>query len=227
MAYHSVWTADWTAIDTVLLDMDGTLLDLRFDNQFWQEQVPLRYAQTNAMPLAAAKAALAPLFVAKQGTLDWYCLDYWSRELKLDLEALKREVREDIRWLPHAEEFVLELRRRGKRVLLATNAHPKTLAVKNEHLDFHGHFDAVYSSHQFGAPKETQRFWRAFAAAEAFQPQRSLFVDDSVSVLRAAREYGIGHICAIAKPDSAQPRREITEFAAVDSVAELLASLRS
>ena len=31
---------DWTSIDTVLLDMDGTLLDLRFDNWFWQEHVP-------------------------------------------------------------------------------------------------------------------------------------------------------------------------------------------
>ena len=27
-------------VDTVLLDMDGTLLDLAFDNYFWQKLVP-------------------------------------------------------------------------------------------------------------------------------------------------------------------------------------------
>ncbi len=30
----------WQNIDTVLLDMDGTLLDLAFDNFFWQKLVP-------------------------------------------------------------------------------------------------------------------------------------------------------------------------------------------
>ena len=33
---------DWTSIDTVLLDMDGTLLDLHYDNAFgfvkWEQQ---------------------------------------------------------------------------------------------------------------------------------------------------------------------------------------------
>ncbi|HBT55971.1 MAG TPA: haloacid dehalogenase, partial [Pseudomonas sp.] len=31
---------NWNAIDTVLLDMDGTLLDLHFDNHFWLEHMP-------------------------------------------------------------------------------------------------------------------------------------------------------------------------------------------
>jgi 5'-nucleotidase len=31
---------DWNNIDTVLLDMDGTLLDLAFDSQFWLQDVP-------------------------------------------------------------------------------------------------------------------------------------------------------------------------------------------
>ena len=35
---------DWSCIDTVLLDMDGTLLDLHFDNFFWSEHLPRTYA---------------------------------------------------------------------------------------------------------------------------------------------------------------------------------------
>ena len=39
----------WPEIHTVLLDMDGTLLDLRFDNHFWRELVPERYAERHGL----------------------------------------------------------------------------------------------------------------------------------------------------------------------------------
>ena len=35
---------DWEEIDTILLDMDGTLLDLNYDLHFWLEHLPLIYA---------------------------------------------------------------------------------------------------------------------------------------------------------------------------------------
>jgi hypothetical protein len=34
---------DWSEIETVMLDMDGTLLDLSFDNYFWRSVVPEYY----------------------------------------------------------------------------------------------------------------------------------------------------------------------------------------
>lgn len=36
---------NWKTIDTVLLDMDGTLLDLHFDNHFWLSLVPQEFKQ--------------------------------------------------------------------------------------------------------------------------------------------------------------------------------------
>jgi 5'-nucleotidase len=213
---------DWGRIDTVLLDMDGTILDLKFDNTFWSELVPARFAAVRGLELEAAKAHLYSAYAAKQGTLDWYCLEYWTRELDLDLEELKREAHELIAWLPQAEEFVRRVRTLGKRLALVTNAHTTTLAIKDEHLDFRGHFDAVYSSHTFGSPKESAPFWSALMAAERFDRARTLFVDDSLPVLRAARDFGVGWIYAIARPDSSQPRREIAEFPAVTSIDELM-----
>ncbi len=117
---------------------------------------------------------------------------------------------------------MLRVRAIGKRLALVTNAHPATLAVKDEQLDFRGHFDALYSSHRFGAPKEDAQFWRALQTTERFDPQRTLFIDDSLPVLRAARAHGLRWIVAIAHPDSSQPRRRIEDFPAVDSIHELM-----
>lgn len=213
---------DWSAIDTVLLDMDGTLLDLRFDNYFWLEVLPERYAQRHELSLQAARAALAPRFVAKQGTLDWYCIDFWSRELSLDIAELKREVCAHVRFLPGAERFLQALHARGHQPVLVTNAHRDVLAIKAAQTGLARHFRHVVSSHDFGAPKEHPQFWSQLQAQLAFDPARCLFVDDSIPVLNAARAHGIGHIFAIARPDSTQHVRQIEGFAAVERVEELL-----
>lgn len=212
----------WNEIDTVLLDMDGTLLDLRFDNFFWQELVPERYAQRHELTLDAARAALMPRFTATQGTLDWYCIDFWTRELALDVAALKHEVRGHVRFLPGAERFLQALSRRPVRTVLVTNAHLGTLAIKAAQTGVTRYFDRVVSSHQFGVPKEHPEFWSKLEAELDFDPGRSLFVDDSPPVLRAARRHGIGQIFAISRPDSTQDVRDVREFAAVEAVELLL-----
>jgi len=214
--------AHWASIDTVLLDLDGTLLDLAFDNRFWSQCVPAAWARANSIDAPQARELLAPRFRACQGTLNWYCLDYWSRELRLDLAALKRAESHRIGWLPGAREFLQRVRRHGKRLVLLTNAHPTTLAIKDARTQVISHFDATFSSHLFGAPKEQARFWQAFGRAEPYEPARSLFVDDSVPVLHAARAAGIGTLFAVRRPDTSIPARLHEDFASVDAVAELL-----
>jgi 5'-nucleotidase len=212
----------WSRIETVLLDLDGTLLDLAFDSQFWNERVPQAWAQQRAIPLEQARAELKPRFAAREGTLDWYCIDYWSRELALDIRSLKEDAAHGIRWLPGACEFLRRVRALSKRLVLITNAHPVTLAIKDARTAVISHFDAGFSSHVFGAPKEDPQFWRELAKVEQFDPARSLFVDDSLSVLRAARAAGVGLISAVRKPDSSSAARTQQEFPAVDAIGELL-----
>ncbi len=215
-------TAAWQRIDTVLLDLDGTLLDLAFDSHFWGERIPAAFAQQRAITLEQARAELRPLFEACEGTLDWYCIDYWSRELRLDIRALKQDHAHGIRWLPGAREFLQRVRALRKRLVLITNAHPTTLAIKDARTAVISYFDAGFSSHVFGAPKEQARFWRELAKVEQFDPARSLFVDDSAGVLLAARAAGVGLIYAVRKPDSSLGPRTHRDFPAVDSVADLL-----
>ena len=213
---------DWSAIDTVFLDMDGTLLDLAFDNWFWQELVPHRYALQHGLGTAESKALLAPKFRAAAGTIDWYCIDHWTRELGLDIGTIKRAAAAKVSFLPGAEEFLQRLRERGKRCVLVTNAHPETLAIKNERVALIRHFDASYSAHPFAAPKEHPDFWRRLGATEPFVPSRTLFVDDSLPVLDNARRFGIGWLRAVRRPDSGQPPKETGGFVAVDRVLDLL-----
>lgn len=213
---------DWSAIDTVLLDMDGTLLDLRFDNWFWQELIPRRYAAAHGLSPAQTNGVLAPKFGEVKGTLQWYCIDYWSRELGLDIGSIKREALQEVSFLPGAEEFLLKLKDSGKRRVLVTNAHPGTLGLKNEQLALTQYFDACYSTHAFSCPKEDAAFWPRLAAAERFAPQRTLFVDDSLSVLDAARNFGIGWLRAVRLPDSGRPPQHTGDYAAVDRVADLM-----
>jgi 5'-nucleotidase len=212
----------WDQIDTVLLDMDGTLLDLRFDNYFWLEVLPLHYAQRHDLSLEAARARLTPLFVAKQGTLDWYCIDFWTRELSLDIAQLKREVREHVRFLPGAERFLQTLHARGLDPVLVTNSHRGVLEIKTGQTGVARYFRRIISSHDLGVPKEHAEFWTKLQAQLAYDPARCLFVDDSVTVLNAARAHGIGQIFAISRPDSTQHARSVDGFATVERIEQLL-----
>ena len=212
---------NWAKIDTVLLDMDGTLLDLRFDNWFWRELVPSRYAALHGISLAAARAVLEPKFQAAQGTLQWYCIEHWTRELNLDIASIKQAVRHEIGYLAGAENFLLKLKESGKRRVLVTNAHPLTLAIKDARLGLTLHFDACYSTHAFDAPKEQAQFWPRLHAAEPFVRERTLMIDDSVPVLDAAHGFGVGWLRAVSRPDSAQSAQLTGRHAAIDRVADL------
>jgi putative hydrolase of the HAD superfamily len=222
MAQAATFAVDWNAIDTVLVDMDGTLLDLAFDNYFWLDVVPERYARRHGLSVAESRAALAPRFAAKVGTLDWYCLDHWTRDLGLDLKTLKREHREHIRFLRGAPEFLAAVRGRRKRLCIVTNAHRDTFEVKAEHTGIDKLVDGVVCSHDFAAPKESADFWRALERHEPFDGARTLLIEDSLAVLAAARSHGVQHTVAIRRPDSRQPPRAIADFAAIDGVADLI-----
>ena len=212
----------WTQIHTVLLDMDGTLLDLHFDNHFWHVHVPQRYAEKHALSLDAARTELFPRFRRAEGTLDWYCVDYWTRELGLDIAVLKAEVDHLIAVHPHVIEFLDAVRTQGKRIVLVTNAHGKSLGLKMQRTQLGGHFDAVVCAHDLGLPKEHFGFWEKMQRVEAFDKQRALLIDDSLPVLRSAHHYGIAQLLAIKNPDSKGPEKDAGEFRALGSFREIM-----
>ncbi len=215
----------WQSIETVFLDMDGTLLDLHFDNHFWQEHVPLRWAEKNRVSVDEAKQTLFPRFQAVEGTIDWYCVDYWSRELDLDITALKHEVSHLIQIHPHVAEFLELLAASHRRVALLTNAHEKVVELKMDKTGLAQHFDHLICAHAFRIPKEDPRFWPALAEQDNFDPETTLFVDDSLPVLQAASDFGIRHLRAVRAPDSKAPPKPTGDFIAIESFNDLLNNL--
>lgn len=196
-------------IDTLLLDLDGTLLDLAFDTHFWHEVVPEYYGRRLGLTGPEAwEQHIRPKLRSAEGTLDWYSLDYWSHALDLDLSAIKSEHDDRIAWLPGAREFLQRQRAAGRRLVLATNSHPETLRIKDRKVGIGPWLDALYSSNQFGAPKEDPLFWERFREVEPYDPARTAFIDDNLSVLEAARRAGIGTLVAVTHPDSSRPPRE-------------------
>ncbi len=215
---------DWNDIDTVFLDMDGTLLDLHYDNHFWLEHVPKRFAEANNLTLEQSKAQLMPRYKKAEGTLEWYCVDYWSNELGLDIALLKEEVDHLIAVFPFVVDFLDALRAQNKRMTLVTNAHGKALKLKMNRTQLGGHFDRLICSHDLGLPKEHDPFWEKLQAVEPFDKSRTLLIDDSLPVLRSARRYGFEHLLAVFHPDSKAPQKEVEEFEAIRSFRDIMPS---
>jgi len=213
---------DWSRIGTVFLDMDGTLLDLHYDNHFWLEHVPRRYAEKHGVEEGDAREELRQRYHRRAGTLDWYSVDFWSDELGLDISHLKEEIAHLIAVHPHVPDFLDAVRAAGKRVVLVTNAHHKSLTLKMSRTGLDAHFDALITSHELGQPKEQAGFWHALQAVEPFDPGATLLVDDSLPVLHAAKAYGIAHLVAVYRPDTRQPRKDVEPFQAIDSFLDIM-----
>lgn len=214
---------DWQNIDTALLDMDGTLLDLAYDNWFWRQHVPEQYAQANKLSIQAAYELIEQWIHRHHGTLNWYCLDFWSNELNLNIAKLKEETSTRIKPRPGAEKWLDALKKSGRRVIMATNAHPDALRVKVAETGIDQYFDELVTSHDYGAAKESQGFWQSLQQHHPFDPQRSLFVDDSIAVLNSAAQFGIAHLACIKHPDSSEPPRTNTApFIAIDRYEDVM-----
>ena len=216
---------DWKHIDTVFLDMDGTLLDLNFDNHFWKEFVPLKFAEQQGIAVDAAKQQLQPRFKSMEGKLEWYCLDYWSEALALDIAGLKAELAGLITVLPHVTEFLDKLKQAPQQVWLVTNAHRDSLDLKMEKTCLQQFFDSIISSHDLGKPKEQAGFWELLQQQRHFDKQRTLLVDDNLTVLHSAKAFGIGHLVSVSRPDSSQPKKTIIDYPAIEDFRALMAGL--
>lgn len=219
-------TVDWTEVDHVLLDMDGTLLDLAFDNDFWGQRIHEKYASIHDISVEQTVAKFDPLFKRVAGTLSWYSTDFWSQQYGYSIIEHSRAYAAGIRWLPFAKEFLHALRESDVRSTIVTNAHPDIVRLKHKITGIQDLVDRTISSHTLGHAKESPNFWRQLQAELKLRPASTLFFDDSPAVLSAAIDFGIERSIAICHPDSTRPKRIPMSSLAINDFEQLGASLR-
>ena len=213
---------DWSAVDDVLLDMDGTLLDRHFDNFFFEEGLPRRYAEQYGLEFQAAQKQLLQLYQAVEGTLEWADLTYWTKTLGLDVVALTRELAYLIAFLPDAPEFLRHLRLAGKRISVVTNAHATNLEIKVARTGLDQYVDRIVNAFDVGYLKMREEFWPLCRNALGFDPVRTLFIDDDETCLAAAHKYGIGYVYHSAKSSSQLPADPSSRFPSIETLYDLL-----
>jgi putative hydrolase of the HAD superfamily len=213
---------DWNEIDTVCLDMDGTVLDLHFDNHFWLDYIPKIYAQENQLSLEKSEQLLTQKTASVKGQLEWYCLDFWSKELGLDIAAHKAEIAHLIAPRAGAIEFLEFVKKSGKQQLLVTNAHRDSLNLKIATIDIKQYFHHLISSHDYGMAKEQPGFWKQLLKHHPIDLSRTLFIDDSNNVLEAAQQAGIKYVLDIAKPDSKKPAKPSSNFPQLQHFSDII-----
>ncbi len=209
-------------IKYVLLDMDGTLLDKYFDDYFWERLLPEKYAEKKNIAFGRAREELLSLYKTHEGTLNWTDIDFWSREVELDIPALKEQMRHLIEIHPHVEEFLRMLKRRRKKVFLVTNAHGKVLDIKLKKTRIGRYFDDAVTSFEMGYPKEMPEFWEKVRKRLGFDKEKSLFIDDTKAVLQTAKRFGIKYIVYKAYASSRAERGTSREFPSIEDFRELM-----
>lgn len=213
---------NWNDIDTVLLDMDGTLLDRHFDDHFWLEHVPQRYAAKHHLPVETVKEKLYAMFRSQENTLNWTDLDYWSEQTGLDIPLLKHEVDHLIAVHPDVIDFLVFLRKAGKGIHLVTNAHGKTLSLKMKKTRLGSYFDTIVSAHDLGLPKEDAAFWKELQKVIAYDPATTMLGEDSETNLHSADKFGIKYLIFVSAPNSKLMPVSSKHFRSVRTFGELL-----
>ncbi|MBM9615576.1 HAD hydrolase-like protein [Desulfobulbus rhabdoformis] len=212
----------WDEIDVVLLDMDGTLLDKHFDDYFWEQYLPEHYSLSQDISVAQAKKQLLERYHKVKDTLDWADLDFWSRELGLDLQELKMRINHLIGVHPYVIEFFEFCLQSKKKLYLITNAHTQSLSMKLQKTAIGPWFDRIICASEVGAAKEEPAFWEKLENTIAYDKQRTLLVDDTEKVLFTAREYGLGYLLYVARPSSRSRVQYSCNFPSIEYFKELL-----
>ncbi|EAR10914.1 GMP/IMP nucleotidase [Reinekea blandensis] len=211
---------EWDAISWVLLDMDGTLLDLCFDDTFWRVGLPNQYAEAKNIERVQAEAHINRIGKEWYGQLEWYCIDFWSEQLGFDIRPAKSTLAHLIGFRAGALAFLKWLRHSGRHVILATNAHPDSIALKDTRTDLCRWVDVVLDAHAAGAPKESPDYWQWLQEKTGFLPERTLFIDDNDHILDAAKAAGIRHLVGVHTPNSQAPAKP-SRYPAFDHFQEL------
>lgn len=207
----------------IMFDMDGTLLDLAFDDFIWNHCLPERHAQVHQCSLEQSQQTLFQFYHQHKHTLSWYSSAYWTAKVGVDVLQLQHEHRDKIQARIGCHQLLEQLTTQGYRCWLLTNADRAGLQLKLENVELSPYFELMISSEELGYAKEDVEFWQKLQQLHPFDPARAVFIDDTVAVLKGAEIFGITQLFSILQPSSNKGVRVATElpYPALDHLTEL------
>ena len=208
----------WDLIETFFLDMDGTLLDLAYDNYFWHEHIPNLYSKREKTTFKEAKIIFEDMYKKKRGTLEWYSIDYWSDILNINLKLEILNTKNRITIFPNTVEFLQTLRKNKINTILITNCPRDMLDIKITQTKLWSYFNKIVSSHDYGFAKETENFWDILNKNIIYNKEKTFFIDDNENVLKFAEKNGIKNLISINYPDSRKEKQIIDNYTSIDNI---------
>ena len=208
----------WDVIETFFLDMDGTLLDLAYDNYFWHEHIPNLYSKKVKTTFTEAKIIFEGMYMEKKGTIEWYSINYWSDILNINLKSEILNTKDKISVLPNAIEFLKTLKKNQINTVLITNCPREMLNIKITQTKLWGYFNKIISSHDYGYAKETENFWNILNKNIIYNKEKTFFIDDNENVLKFAEKNGIKNLISINYPDSKREKQIVENYTSINNV---------
>ncbi|WP_171258533.1 HAD-IA family hydrolase [Acinetobacter boissieri] len=205
-----------------MFDMDGTLLDLAYDDLIWNIKVPEHYVRAHATTYNDIHSLMHHYHEQYKHTLSWYSTQFWSQKLQLDVVNIHQQYAEHICTRPYCIELLTELNQRGHECWLVTNADLKTLKLKLEKTQIGPYFKHIISSEYIGYAKEDAQFWHTLHKQFPFCIKNSIFIDDTLAVLQQAEQFGLKHLWGIAQPSSTRQITANHHYPMLDQLTDLL-----
>lgn len=209
----------WNSIETFFLDMDGTLLDLAYDNYLWHVHVPLIFSKKNNIPFNDAKILLKKMYTEKKNSLSWYSSNYWSARIGINLYLEIKKTRNKIKVFPGVKKLLSDIKTKGRvKIILLTNCPREMLHIKLDQTKLWRYFDKIISSEDYGHPKESKEFWKILDNKVKYDKNKTAFIDDNINVLKYAELNGIKYLFAVSKPDSKKQKEIISNFKTLENI---------
>lgn len=207
-----------------MFDMDGTLLDLAYDDLIWNHKLPERHAAMNACTLEQSHATLHDFYENHKHTLSWYSSSFWTSKVGVNTLALQYDYKKNIQPRSGCFELLEILKQRGYKCWIVTNADCAGLKLKLENINLRPYFEVIVSSEEIGHAKEFIEFWQILQNMHPFNPKNVVLIDDTAKVLNGAALFGIESLITISQPSSNKVAKNALEleYPTINDLTELV-----
>ena len=171
-------------LKVVSFDLDGTITEASFVDSVWLEGIPRLYSLKEKISFEdAARNVKHEYDKVGRERLEWYDLRYWTTKFGLTIspEELLGSYANKIRAFPEAEGVLKEIKDRGLRQIVVSNARREFVDLELERTNFKRYFDHVFSAtSDFGLIKKSVDTFQKVCSICRVKPEEMVHVGDDL-----------------------------------------------